>query len=128
MARGTTAERPRTARRGGNPARKSAPAGTPRRWLVLGGLLVLVALIAGALALRAGRERGGALATLTTGDFHALAFSPTDPDVIFFGHHNGILRSADGGRTWRPLVERRNFDAMGLAVSRANPRQVYLAG
>jgi photosystem II stability/assembly factor-like uncharacterized protein len=38
------------------------------------------------------------------------------------------MRSDDGGRTWRPLVDRRGFDAMGLAVSRTNPRQVYLAG
>lgn len=32
-------------------------------------------------------------------DFHALAFGPTEPDVVFFGHHNGVMRSQDGGRT-----------------------------
>ncbi len=48
--------------------------------------------------------------------------------MAFFGHHNGILRTEDGGRTWTPLVERRGFDAMSLATGRANPRFVYLAG
>lgn len=59
---------------------------------------------------------------------HALAFSPSDAIVAFFGHHNGLLRTEDGGRTRKPLVERPNFDAMGLAINRSDPRQVYIAG
>ena len=72
--------------------------------------------------------RSGAVGMLQTADFHALAFSPDDPGVVFFGHHNGLMRSTDGGHTWAPLIERPNFDAMNLAVSRASPRRVYLAG
>ncbi len=64
---------------------------------------------------------------LRTADFHALAFSPQDPDVAYFGHHNGVMRTADGGRTWHALVAQRNFDAMGLAVSRT-ATQIFLAG
>jgi photosystem II stability/assembly factor-like uncharacterized protein len=69
-----------------------------------------------------------AIGTLHTLDYHALALSPSEPNVVFFGHHNGMMRSDDGGRTWRPLVDRPGFDAMNLAVSRANPGQIYLAG
>ncbi|MBI3975421.1 MAG: exo-alpha-sialidase [Armatimonadetes bacterium] len=75
-----------------------------------------------------GRQAGGAIAVLRTADFHALAFSPDDPEVAFFGHHNGMMRSTDGGRTWSPLVAQPNFDAMGLAVNRGNSRQIFLAG
>jgi photosystem II stability/assembly factor-like uncharacterized protein len=70
----------------------------------------------------------GAIAKLETADFHALAFSPDDPNVVFFGHHNGVLRSDDGGRAWRPLVERRDFDAMSLAVPQSADNRLYMAG
>jgi len=112
-------------------ARGRASAGTHTRGrnLLIGGfLLVLVALAVVGIVWRMGAQRGGAGGVLATSDFHALAFSPTDPNTVFFGHHNGIMRSTDGGRTWAALVDRPNFDAMGLAVSRANPRQIFLAG
>jgi len=73
-------------------------------------------------------EAGSAIATLDTADFHSLAFSPADPNVVYFGHHNGVMRSSDGGKTWSALVARSNFDGMSLAVSPADPRRVYLAG
>ena len=101
------------------------------RWWPYWLALALVLLVAAALWLRAGSGRSGAagaLATLRTGDFHALALSPDDPDVALFGHHDGVLRSEDGGVTWRPLVQRSGFDAMGLAVSRSDARRLYLAG
>jgi photosystem II stability/assembly factor-like uncharacterized protein len=46
---------------------------------------------------------GGATvwATLRTADVHALAFDPADPQHLYFGHHNGLLESRDGGRTWQ---------------------------
>jgi photosystem II stability/assembly factor-like uncharacterized protein len=97
---------------------------------------VALALVAAVLGVRAALAPGGGpaasgvapLSVLRTADFHALAFSPDNPDTVFFGHHNGVMRSDDGGRTWKALVDRRNFDAMGLAVSHANPRQIFLAG
>ena len=95
---------------------------------MLGSLVALAAIVLAAFSLTGGQAGGGAAGVLQTADFHALAVSPADPDVVFFGHHHGIMRSDDGGRTWRPLVDRQNFDAMGLAVSRTNPRQLYLAG
>jgi len=68
------------------------------------------------------------LAVLHTPDYHSLAFSPADPNVVFFGHHNGVMRSDDGGQSFHPLVTRTNFDAMNMAVSPTNAQQVYLAG
>ena len=125
-ARAQTQPRPQQSR-SGRAARKRGPRRF-QRWAVGAAVAVLAAVVAGAVALFSRGEGGGALSVLRTADFHAVAFSPEDANVIFFGHYNGMLRSADGGRTWQPLVDRRNFDAMGLAISRANPRQVYLAG
>jgi photosystem II stability/assembly factor-like uncharacterized protein len=128
MARATTQPRPRAARPGTRSVAKPGARGIPRRILAVGALLVLAAVVAAVFLVRSGSQPGGAIATLHTSDFHALAFSPDDPNAVFFGHHNGIMRSDDGGRTWRPLVERRNFDAMALAVSRGDPRALFLAG
>lgn len=117
--------------REGDRARRAA---TRSPWPLVAGAAVVLALaaaVAGYLVSRGQAGEGaevGAISVLRTSDFHALAFSPNDPNVVIFGHHNGVMRSDDSGRTWQPMVERRNFDAMSLAVSRANPRQVYLAG
>ena len=124
MAYSTTTRRARPSRARVQP---TSPRRPRRLWLALSALLVITALVAGVFFLNQG-ERAGAIARLTTADFHALAIGPTDPNTVFFGHHNGVMRSADGGRSWQPLVEQRNFDAMGLAVSAAAPERLYLAG
>ncbi|MBI4295656.1 MAG: hypothetical protein HY667_00920 [Chloroflexi bacterium] len=101
-------------------------------WIVLGiGFLLLISIVAGVLVVGRGGKSSGSprpLAVLRTADYHSLAFSPDDPNVVFFGHHNGVMRSDDGGKTWRRLVERRNFDAMALAIAGGDSRLVYLAG
>lgn len=72
---------------------------------------------------------GAPLATLNTSDFHTLAFHPGDTNIVFFGHHNGVLKSADGGRTWLETSFRgRNWDAMGMAISPGEPQNIYVAG
>lgn len=95
-------------------------------------VVAVLAIAGGLLYVYSSSSAGDAglkpLAVLDTSDFHALAFSPADSNVVFFGHHNGIMRSDDGGRTWQPLVARPNFDAMGLAVGAKDAGQVYLAG
>ena len=88
----------------------------------------LVAIIAWSYLIKADAQTPKAIALLGTADVHALAISPTDPSVVFFGHHNGIMRSDDGGNTWRPLVAKQNFDAMGLAAIPGSPGVVYAAG
>ena len=67
------------------------------------------------------------IATLDTPDVHALIWSPTEPNTIFFGHHNGLLKSIDGGRTWQP-TSLTNADAMSLATSPKAPTRMYAAG
>lgn len=67
------------------------------------------------------------IAQLETQDYHALAWSPTEPDTAFFGHHGGLLKSTDGGRTWQP-TSLANADAMSLAVSPKEPQRIFAAG
>jgi photosystem II stability/assembly factor-like uncharacterized protein len=113
-------------------ARRRQPATRSRLPWLIGGIagLVAVGIVAWQLLLRPNpTSEVGAIATLQTLDQHALLFSPTDPNVAFFGHHNGIMRSDDGGRTWNTLVDRRGFDAMQLATSsRSSAGRMYLAG
>ena len=67
------------------------------------------------------------ISRLTTRDFHSLAFSPTEPETIFFGHHDGLLVSHNGGKDWQPTTFS-NADAMALAAPPSNPQIMYAAG
>ncbi|GIV96947.1 MAG: S-layer protein [Herpetosiphonaceae bacterium] len=91
---------------------------------MLGGL----ALLLWRTPMPAARQQGLPLATLSAGDFHALAFLPDKEEVVLFGHHNGIMRSDDGGRTWTTLIEQRGFDAMSILVRDTVPPQIAVAG
>lgn len=129
---------------GGTPSRDAKLQAAQRRrtqrtrtnLIMAGAAVVLVAALGFLLApllkqsggVASGPGTNGAIATIQEGDYHSLAFKPDDPNVVFFGHHNGILRSTDGGATWSNLVSQTNFDAMGMAVSRKDPNQIYIAG
>jgi photosystem II stability/assembly factor-like uncharacterized protein len=67
------------------------------------------------------------ISTLQTDDFHALLWSPTEPNTIFFGHHGGLLQSIDGGRSWQATTLT-NADAMSVASSPKAPQRLYAAG
>ncbi len=113
-------------------ARRQAATTARRRSLTRLGLGVFVVVILGTLAFlflnRAGDGTGSAqaLSTLRTGDYHSLAISPSDPKTVFFGHHGGIKKSTDGGKTWQDLPI--NQDAMGMAISPKDPKVMYIAG
>ena len=88
-------------------------------------VVAALALLAGVTAAVARREEWASLvganasipvsiATLTTSDFHSLAFDPRDPDIVYFGHHQGVLKSTDGGKTWKPVLQQ--GDAMSLVA------------
>lgn len=68
------------------------------------------------------------LGTVQAPDYHSLAFDPREANTLLFGNHNGIMRSTDGGRSWDPVVNRPNFDAMNLAVHPQSPDVVWMAG
>ena len=56
-----------------------------------------------------------AWATLGTADVHALAFHPANSDLLLFGHHDGLLATSDGGRSWEPTTLS-GSDAMNVAT------------
>jgi len=100
------------------------------RWLIVSGIILLGLALGGWwLYVRNPAQSGNAqpLSRLSTSDFHSLAFSPTEPDTVFFGHHGGLLVSRDGGRTWQSTALQ-NADAMALAAPSANPQVMYAAG
>ncbi len=122
------------------------PAGRSRWWL-WGGLAAAVLVTAVAIFallslgsggtetgqpasnVAAGTGASGELSQIKTNDFHSMAVSPADPNVILYGHHGGVLRSADGGRTWsKTNLTGETDDAMGMGISGAEPNVVYAAG
>jgi photosystem II stability/assembly factor-like uncharacterized protein len=108
-------------------ARRRQPT-TPSRlpWLI-GGVIGLVAVgIVAWLLLRPNpTSEVGAIATLQTLDQHALLFSPTDPNVAFFGHHNGIMRSDDAGQTWTKLAAQPPGEVTALASAGGEPELLF---
>jgi photosystem II stability/assembly factor-like uncharacterized protein len=99
------------------------------RQLMVGG--VVLVLIAAVLFLFINRSFENSniriISRLTTADFHSLAFSPTDSETIFFGHHGGLMVSHNGGRDWSPTTLS-NVDAMALGISPSDPQIMYAAG
>ena len=80
------------------------------------GLAVIAAIAIGALVVL---NRTGAaiepLSRLGTADVHSLAFVGDDTQRLLFGHHDGILETHDGGRTWTKLGA--HDDAMGMSAA-----------
>jgi photosystem II stability/assembly factor-like uncharacterized protein len=125
-------KRPRgPAQRGGGLSQQPVHRRTGRRLvaplLLVAGGLALAGVVA-VVALRPPDARGDdpvAWATLKTPDVHALVFAPDDPSVLFFGHHDGLLESRDGGRTWQPTALS-GTDAMNVRV--ASDGRIQIAG
>lgn len=72
-----------------------------------------------------GGAPGGSLASHRPPDAHALAVHPSDPNVLVFGSHRGMLISRDAGKTWSPIGPA--GDAMGLAMPPGSSA-MYAAG
>ena len=100
-----------------------------KRWPLLAGVLAVAVVIGGLVACQTSGSNTAVapISKVETEDYHALALAPGNPDVVFFGHHGGILRSSDGGRNWQK-VPSLNRDAMNLAAERQRPQVMYLAG
>ncbi|MDP9311986.1 MAG: hypothetical protein M3R24_14060 [Chloroflexota bacterium] len=123
MTRTTSRPAPRT--RGRTVQRRSSGWRIPA--LIVG--IVLIVSIAGMFTAFGSATAGNtqAIATLPSEDVHAVVWNGGDSGPIFAGHHGGVLRSADGGRTWE-ATSLANADAMGLAVSTQAPTRIYAAG
>ncbi len=95
---------------------------TPRDVLLIAAACILLVGATGALAWRdqwapllgAFSDLPVSISALNTMDYHTLAFDPRDPNIVYFGHHNGIMKSMDGGVTWLPVA--RQGDFMNLAT------------
>lgn len=108
------------------PARRQSNA----RWWWVGGAIALVAVAAilwWVFANPASSSNPSSISTVNARDYHALAFHPNNPDVLFFGHHGGILQSNDGGKSWTPLPSIQQ-DAMSIAIPRSDPNDMTIAG
>lgn len=92
------------------------------------GLVTVAAVAAVAIVAVAVLTRPSAqvepLARLDTADVHSLAFIGDDARHLLFGHHDGVLESIDGGRTWTDLAARE--DAMGMGA--ADDGSIVIAG
>jgi photosystem II stability/assembly factor-like uncharacterized protein len=116
---------PRSTTRSG---RRSPPIARRRRWLLVVLGLVGIAVLGAAVLLLSSGGRPGApsvWATLGTADVHALAFDPANADHLYFGHHNGLMESTDGGQTWQ-ATGLSGADAMNVAL--ADGRRFQIAG
>lgn len=120
-----TGTAPRAARRQTEVRRANTQRQPWLRWSAVAAVLLLV--IAGAAWWFAGRGDSVALYRFDTLDFHSLAFDPTDSQTLYFGHHQGMKMSRDGGKTWQDTVVR-DVDVMQLGIPVSDPRHRYLAG
>lgn len=109
--------------------RKKKQQRTQARWLVVLG--VVITLAAGLWIVFSNRpsenDSARPISRLTTADFHSLAFSLTEPETVFFGHHGGLWMSRNGGKDWEATALD-NADAMALAFPPSDPQIMYAAG
>lgn len=99
------------------------------RWLIVAGVILLLSAALWFVFSNSQSDNLQAqpISKLSTADFHSLAFSLTEPETIFFGHHGGLLVSKDGGKDWEP-TSLNDADAMALALPSSDPQIMYAAG
>lgn len=57
----------------------------------------------------------------------SLAMSPADPEVLLLASADGVVRTPDGGRTWRKTTGWEVADVRSIVFDRAKPARVYAA-
>ncbi|MCC5833806.1 MAG: hypothetical protein JJU20_03650 [Opitutales bacterium] len=58
---------------------------------------------------------------------NSIAVDPKDPDTIFIACGNGIVRSQDGGKSWRQVTGWRESDVMRIAIDPEDSSHIYAA-
>jgi photosystem II stability/assembly factor-like uncharacterized protein len=57
----------------------------------------------------------------------SLAMSPSDPAILMLASSDGVVRTTDGGHTWRKVTGWQVADVRSIVFDHANPAQVYAA-
>lgn len=68
-------------------------------------------------------QRSGPVIQITS----SIAIDPSDPNNMFLACGNGIVRSLDGGETWRMTSGWRESDFTKIAIDPSNGKNVYAA-
>lgn len=105
-----------------NPPQRQGPRKRQERpsrptWLIAVAATAALVALAGivvALATRSGDDATSAGGLPNTADYHSLLVAPESASALVLGTHEGLFRSADGGRTWTK-AELDGRDAMNLA-------------
>ncbi|MEZ4699040.1 MAG: hypothetical protein R2834_01820 [Rhodothermales bacterium] len=56
-----------------------------------------------------------------------IAFDPSDPRTIYLAAGNGLLRSFDGGASWRIVTDWRITEVQDVEVDPQRPERIYLS-
>jgi photosystem II stability/assembly factor-like uncharacterized protein len=89
----------------------------PGLWLALVVLLLGAIALAWAGALVPLRSQGVTLVgEIDTQDAHVLAIIDESTESLLLGHHDGLVTSGDGGRTWSSVLSGRDVMALASAV------------
>ena len=82
----------------------------------------------GGAPLRMSADQGATwLAPAVPGPVYAVAGSSKQPNIVFAGTANSILKSMDGGKTWTALPSAPKFLVNALVVDSVSPDIVYAA-
>lgn len=89
------------------------------------GLAALALVVTFSMFRQGGDDEAPAAGLPRASDYHSLLVSPSDPQKLMLGTHNGLYVSRDGGTTWR-FAALPAHDAMNLAGS--GPAKLWVAG
>lgn len=134
MARSSSTARKHRSKDGPPATTRVSPEPRSRRRLVqfVAAYLVLCALVVAIILIQPWFELPGdsgvdrvSAGLPATADYHSLLVSPTNPDDVYLGTHDGLFRSTDAGATWRKAALD-GRDAMSLA--RVSATEWWAAG
>ena len=116
----------------GGPAAQAQPGpSAPRATLYIGGIQSQGYVVGGALR-ASGLQRYDGGTTWThlgwnTPRVVGVAVDPARPDTMYLASGNGVLRTYDGGQSWRVTTDWRVTEVQDVAVDPRQPAHVYLA-
>lgn len=109
-----------------------ARSGRPAPATLWAGLIQSRGYVVGAPLMSSGLQRQDGDTTWThvgwnTPRVVGIAYDPTDPRTMYLASGNGVLRTRDGGASWRVTNGWRITEVRDVAVDARAPRHVYLA-